>query len=109
MVKEIYGVNLNSKITPLRVRDAIVQCFFEAHCKDAGLVGEEKEINKEYCFKIVQKAFKETDGNFDNPTKKDIIVALKELRDFSKGFRDTEIIKKHFNEIMLLVEKIDEN
>ena len=28
----IYGVDINKKVTPVMVRDAIIQCFYEAHC-----------------------------------------------------------------------------
>ena len=106
MPDTIYGVDLNSTITPLMVRDAIVRCFWEAHCMDTGLGKEEAEINKSYCKTIVEKAFKDANGNFDNPTKEDIQNCTKALAGFSKNFRDPSIIEKHYNEIMRLVEKL---
>lgn len=35
--KKVYGVNLESEVTPLLAHDALVECFFEAHCADTGL------------------------------------------------------------------------
>ncbi len=28
----IYGVDVTKNVTPVMVRDAIIQCFYEAHC-----------------------------------------------------------------------------
>lgn len=45
-------------------------------------------------------------GDFDKPTKEDIFKVLEELKEFAKNFRNPEIIKKHYGEIMQLVEKL---
>jgi hypothetical protein len=104
---KLYGIDLDQKITPLIVRDALVNCFFKAHCEDTGVDVTEAETNKTYCKTIVVKAFEETKGNFDNPTKKDIINVMSQLAVFSKSFRNPEIIKKHAKEMMSLVKKLD--
>jgi hypothetical protein len=103
---EKYGINLDRELTPLIVRDVLVNCFFEAHCADAGFIGEEKATNKSYCGELIKKAFDETGGNFDNPTKGDIAKVLNKLVDFSKSFRKPEVIEKHFNEMKDLVDKL---
>jgi hypothetical protein len=111
---KIYGVDLSKKITPLMVRDAIIRCFHEAH-------GEAlSELNREGGFDseaeregferiqidlIVRSAFEDAKADFDNPTKEDIVKAIDELAKVASGFRKPEIIKKHYSEIMRLVEK----
>ena len=107
MGKELYGVDLDKPITPLIVRDAIIECFYKAHCMDAQLSsGKDPEIDKIYCGTIVKKAFKDTGGDFDKPTKESIMKVLGRLAEFAKTFRNPEIIKKHYNEIMELVNKL---
>ncbi len=103
---KIYGVDLNEKITPLMVRDAISECFSQAHCSDAG-VSNQESMEKEYCVEIVKKAFVDSGGDFENPTKESIINSLRELAQFAKKFRNQEVVKKHQEEIMKLVEKLD--
>lgn len=102
----IYGVDPSKPVTPLMVRDAIVECFSQAHCADAEL-GDDKKVSGEYCKKIVQKAFEDTGGDFNNPTKESIQAVLQNLAEFAKKFRDQEMIKKHQSQIMELVDKLE--
>ncbi len=92
---------------PLMVRDAIVECFRQAHCHDSGINPDEKEVNRIYCREIVEKAFTDAGGDFQKPNKKSILGALENLKQFAKSFRDPSIIKKHYNEIMQLVNKLE--
>jgi hypothetical protein len=106
MNDKYYGIDINAKVTALMVRDAIVDCFWNAHCKDTGIDESEKVANRSYCKSIVEKAFVETGGDYSNPTKDTILKTLRYLADFSKGFRDPSLITKHYNDIMFLVEKL---
>lgn len=106
MANLVYGVDIDGTITPLMVRDAIVECFWEAHCMDTGIDDSEKDANRAYCKSTVEKAFADTQGDFNNPTKESIINCTKSLATFSKSFRDPSIIEKHFEEIMVLVNKL---
>ena len=36
----IYGVDVTKNVTPVMVRDAIIQCFYEAHCNILELARE---------------------------------------------------------------------
>ncbi|MBU1164194.1 hypothetical protein KKA15_01355 [Patescibacteria group bacterium] len=101
----IYGVDSEKKVTPLMVRDAMLECFYQAHCEDSSISGDEK-VNKDYCVQLVKKAFDDAEANFEKPTKQDIMKAIGKLQEFSKNFRDPEIIEKHATEIMKLVEKL---
>jgi len=108
---DIYGVESDREnITPLMVRDAMVECFFQAHCEDSGIaLGEGKEdetANRNYCREVVRKAFREGGGDFDRPTREGIVSAMQKLAEFAANFRNPEIIKKHASEIMVLVRKM---
>ncbi len=106
MSQIIYNIDPNGQVTPLMVRDAIVECFWEAHCRDSGMDEIDKEANKTYCKSIVEKAFKDTNGDFNSPNKESIVNCLNALAAFSKSFRDPSIIAKNYSELMLLVNKL---
>jgi hypothetical protein len=102
----VYNIDTDKEVTPVMVRDAVVRCFFEAHCADAGLETTDENINKSYCLAEVRKAFVDDGMDFDQPTKAGIMKAMQGLIEFSKNFRDQSIIKKHQEQMMLLVEKL---
>lgn len=105
MMAKIYGIDPEKDITAIDVRNALTECFYEAHCSDTFLRGEE-EKSRDYCDNIVRKAFEETGGDFDNPDKNSLINAVGYLKDFAKNFRDPKIIEKHASQIMKLIEKL---
>ncbi len=106
MASKIYNIDDEKEVTPILVRDAIEECFFKAHCLDSGIKQDDKEVGRDYCNEIVKKGFNETSGDYYNPTKESIMKVLEYLSEFSKNFRDPEIVKKHFNEILTLVNKL---
>lgn len=99
----IYNIDTEKEVTPLMVRDAIVQCFFEAHCADAGLNTEDKATNQMYCRSEVERAFADAGADFDKPTKEGIMAAMEKLVEFSRNFRDPSLIQKHYDEIATLL------
>jgi hypothetical protein len=103
---KVYGIDLSKNVTPLMVRDAILDCFNQAHCEDAGVGTDDKESNKLYCQELVKKAFTDAEVDFDHPTKEGIMKVLEQLREFSKSFRNPEIIKKHYESMAKIVEKL---
>lgn len=109
MNKRIYGVDPDGKVSAEQVRDAIIECFFQAHCESTDLVtGEEEspQISKKYCKKIVKKAFNETCGDFDNPTKEDLEGVVEYLAEFSKDFRSLDKIEQNMKKINSLIKKV---
>jgi hypothetical protein len=106
MAGNMYNVDLIGPVTPLMVRDAVVECFWDAHCKDSGMGEIDANTNRSYCKAIVQKAFADSQGDFEHPTKESIIKCLDALATFAKAFRDPAIIQKHYSDIMLLVNKL---
>lgn len=101
----VYGVDVSKKFTANMVRDAIVECFYQAHCGSTEIFEDEK-MERDYCTRIVKKAFDETGGNYENSSKEDILKVMDYLADFSGSFRNKEIIKQHRDEIRQLVEKL---
>jgi hypothetical protein len=102
----IYGVDLNKPITPVMARDALVECFIEAHCADAGLGEGDSVVVEEYVKDVVKKAFEDSKGDFENPTKPSIINTMDKLKDFAANFRDQSIIQKHYSEMMKIVKEM---
>ena len=112
----VYGVDIDDEITPEKVRDAIIECFYNAHqdiLKDMYILLEESketekpnEVGREYIKETVINYFIKVGGDFNNPVKEDILKVLEELKEFAKGFRSPEIINKHYGEIMKLVDKL---
>lgn len=103
---KLYGIDLEQEITPLIARDAIVQCFYEAHCEATELPEASDADNREYCGQLVRRAFESTDGDFDNPSKESINKAVNFLALYSKSFRDQEVIQKHYQEIKKILDLI---
>ena len=116
MEKKIYGVDLSKKITPLMVRDAIIRCFHKAHQEALDEMNRKNEFGSEaeregferiQTDLIVRSAFEDVNADFNNPTKEDIMKVLDEIAKFASRFRKPEIIRKHYSEIMRLVEKLE--
>ena len=112
----VYGVDITKKVTPIIVRDAIIQCFYEAHCNVLELAREtfghppEKKFNemkKSHVKELVQDIFVRINGDFNKPTKNNLLIVVRNLKDFAKIYRKPKIIKKHVTEIMTLVDKLD--
>jgi hypothetical protein len=113
--EKIYGIDPTKDITPLQVRDAIIDCFYKAHGKDLEQMKETIDFKSEKDFdefkkteieSIILQTFNEVNGDFDNPTKEDLIKVVLKLKDHAKFFRDISIIEKHANEIMQLIKKL---
>ena len=111
----VYGVDTNNPITPKNVRDAVVLCFIQAHkdvldeMKEFAPEMPEEEFEKFKRFDITQnlrKFFEEIGGDYGNPDKESIIKVLDKLKIFALNFRHREIVNKHYNEIMILVNKL---
>ena len=111
----IYGVDVSKKVTPIMVRDAIIQCFYEAH-NDVLELSKDKfgnppkkrfeEMKKSHVKDLISDIFEWTGGDFNNPTKKSLFKVIDVLRRFASIYRRQEIIKMHFTEILLLIERL---
>ena len=111
----VYGVDLTKEVTPIMVRDAIVECFTKAHDEILNLMKDYANFDDPEDFErmktlsvqaLVKKTFADVGEDFDVPTKTAITKVLPKLQEFAMNFRQPEIVKKHAGEIMLLVEKL---
>ena len=114
--KLIYGVDPSKKVTPTMVRDAIIECFVEAHeevlneMKEYGEFKSKKDLKetkRNYVVNLIKGIFKEVDGDFGNPTKESIIAVCEKLAAIASNFWKPEVIEKHYGEIMQLVNKLE--
>jgi uncharacterized protein YpuA (DUF1002 family) len=111
-----YGVDLNKEVTPIEVRDAVVKCFISAHgavledMKDPAKDISDQEFNnmkKMNVELLIKNMFKEIKGDYENPNRQQLMEVLDKLKEFAKNFRNPEIVKRHYEKIMKLVEKLD--
>jgi len=112
----IYGVDITKNITPAMVRDAIIQCFYEAHSDILELARETfghppkkkfEEMKKSHVKELVQDIFDKIGGDFNKPTKDNLLKVLENLKGFATIYRKADIIKKHVKEIIFLINKLD--
>ena len=112
----IYGVDVTKNVTPVMVRNAIIQCFYEAHsnvlelAKDTfGHPPERKfeEMKKSHVKDLVEDIFDKIRGDFYKPTKDNLLKIIENLKEFAAIYRNPEVIDKHVNEIMQLINKLD--
>jgi len=116
MGEKIYGVDLEGKITPLAVRDAIIVCFKEAHREVLDMTDEfAKWDSPAECEKfrkmeieaIVKGAFEEARADFANPRREDLIKAIDSLAKLALQFRNRDIVEKHYGEIKRLIDRME--
>lgn len=113
---KIYGVDNTQPFTTIDVRDAIIECFVQAHNEilDKDLKDFSQMMSQESyeglktmnIKKMIHGVFDELGEDFNNPSKEALIKVCDKLAEFSRQFRSPEIIKKHYNEIMGLVNKL---
>ncbi|MHA1868404.1 MAG: hypothetical protein ACTSXD_10215 [Candidatus Heimdallarchaeaceae archaeon] len=115
MSKKIYGVDISEKINPVMVRDTIIECFIKAHSEVLEMMKEYHKFKSKEEFEqmkridvegLVKSKFEEIGADFNNPSKKDLIKVIDKLVEYASNFRKPEIIKKHYNEIMQLINKL---
>lgn len=105
----------NKEITPIFIRDQIVECFTTAHSEaleemirgsDDENRQEVEDIKKINILYFIKSKFEEVGADFTNPTRKDLIAVLDKLVKFSLNFRAPDIVKGNYSKMMALVEKL---
>lgn len=114
----IWGVDLTKTYTPIDVRDGMLTCFVHANgemiAKMSGVQLPEEDVAKEEQLReltagFVRKAFAQSGGDYDHPTKVSIIAALEVLKSFAeKAHQDPAMIQKHAADIMKLAERLSD-
>jgi len=102
-----YRLISKKKLTPIEVRDALIECFQEKH---AGVVmkqsGSSLEDSKKSIEFLVKDLFSKAGVDFENPTKEGIVAVMDELRIIASNFRDPAVIADSYGCMMELVNKI---
>jgi len=110
----IYGMNTTKSATAVDVRDGIIKCFVEAHSEELAELKNYGDVTDEDFEKIksinvegmIKNIFKEIDEDFDNPTKESLVKVVGKLAEFAKNFRNQEIVKRHYDQVMCLINLI---
>jgi len=112
----IYGVSLEEEITPIKVRDAIIQCFCKAddeimnqlfQSSDFGNALESEEKKIKHVKILIRKMFQDVNGDFNNPTKESLIDVIDKCAEYAGPIRDKEIINKNYDSIMSLINQLE--
>ncbi len=112
----IYGISLEEEITPIKIRDAIIQCFCEAdneimnqlfQSSDFGSAEEGEEKKLKHVEILIKKMFHEVNGDFDNPTKESLVGVIDKCAEYAGAVRDKEMISHNYNAIMSLIERLE--
>lgn len=112
-MNDIYGIDPSGDVSPVDVRNALVECFTQAHGDSLAHalnidLSEDADdaIKRESIITFLKGVFDKIGGDFNNPNKEDLLNAIAYLKKFSVSFRDPQIIEKHVKEIMTLVDKL---
>ena len=112
----IYGVDITKKVTPLMVRDAIIDCFYKAHGDILDLAWEYfgcdskkkfETMKQTHVEELIETIFTRVGGDVNKPTKEALIQVVTNLKKIAALYREPEVIEKHTGEIMLLIDKLD--
>ena len=104
------------EITPIHVRDAIINCFYEAHedvlnemFEVTNYSSDEKsKMTKYNHIRIMIKTlFNRVNGDFNNPDKDSLIKVIDQCAQYAQNYRDDETIEKNYNKIMDMINKLD--
>lgn len=103
----IFGVDPNEPVTPIMVRDAIVECFTQAH-KDSLELGDDidEETTKQMIIASIKKQFSDTGGEYEHPTKESLQAVIESLKEFAGSFRNTDVIENHYLLVKSLIDKL---
>ena len=93
-------------LTPLKARDLIIRCFFEAQKETLARVKQtlgretsDEEIQKSVV-NLIKLTFKEVGGSYENPTKKGLGNLVQSLAQKSSAWgTPNDIIEHHKGEI----------
>lgn len=113
-----YGIDCTKPLTPIMVRDALVQCFSDAHQEILEDMKEFTDFETDEEFQkikdlqvktLITKAFDKAKGDFNNPTKESLKKVVMWLKNYAANFRKPEIIEKHAKDMIELIDKLDKN
>jgi len=101
----------DSKVTPVFVRDELLNCFQSANREFASLLKMQvtDEALKQQVKTFVSTVFQQCGVSYTNPTRQGIEVAIKTCKDNAEkmmGAQGADIIRHHYAEMMKLVDRL---
>ncbi len=104
-----------SDINPIKARDLIVKCFYEAQRETFRMAREritlstsDEDIRKSVV-QTIKSAFKEAGGDYDNPTQKSLTAVVQILAGKSSAWgTPDEIIEHHKGQIQMVLSLLEE-
>lgn len=114
----IYGIDTTMPYSTIDVRDAIIECFTQAHKTvlaeslkevDKGLTDQERaHLERLNITQLVRQTFSKVGGDFEKPNKEALIGVCQQLAKFAEQFRVEHIIQEHYSQILKLVDGCQE-
>jgi hypothetical protein len=100
-------------LTPLHARDLIIECFFQAQHeaiqRDHAAVGHDTDLEaiRLEAREAVRSAFTRTGGDFDNPDKASLELAVELLiRTAASMGTPADIIRHHEQQIAMMLDQL---
>jgi hypothetical protein len=98
-------------VTPELVRDELLTCFESANREFSKIMNQPVTgaTLKQQVKQFVQSVFSSCGGNFENPTRESILLAITQCKTNAEkmmGPQGAEIIRHHYDEMMKLVTKL---
>lgn len=99
------------KVTPEFVRDELLTCFESANREFSKILNQpvSDDALKQQVKQFVQSVFSSCGGNFENPTRESILMAITQCKTNAEkmmGPQGAEMIRHHHDEMMKLVNKL---
>ena len=114
----IYGIDTSMPYSAVDVRDAIIECFTQAHKAvlaeslkevDKGLTDQERaHLERLNIAQTVRHCFKKSEGDFEKPNKEVLVKVCQQLAEFAEKFRAEHLIQEHYNQILELIDGCEE-
>jgi len=102
------------EMTPVKARDLVIDCFFHAQKETFHAIKEKlnKESSDEEILEsvrsIIKMTFDETGGDFENPTKQQLMAVIMNIAEKSKAWGTPEdIINHHKEQIEKIISLLD--
>jgi hypothetical protein len=101
----------DNRVTPMFVRDELLQCFESANREFANLLKMQvtDDALKQQVKTFVSTVFQQCGVSYTSPTKQGIEVAIKTCKDNAEkmmGAQGADIIRHHYAEMMKLVTRL---
>ncbi len=114
----IYGIDTSMPYSSIDARDAIIECFTQAHKTvlaeslkdvDNGLTEQERaHLERLNITQLVRQCFTGAGGDFEKPNKETLVKVCQQLAEFAEKFRAEHIIREHYDQILELIDGCQE-